>query len=122
MGRVPFLVDRANLGTQAKREFDASARCGAGLLFREELTVQHLQGSSIAPSASVVISSVQRLYSVLRGQPFDDEDDERGGFERAAGGGEDWGAERPVTYNPAIPPETFDLIIVDECHRSNHGN
>lgn len=122
MGRVLFLVDRANLGTQAKREFDAFAPGGAGLLFREEFTVQHLQGSTIDPSASVVISTVQRLYSVLRGQPFDDADDERGGFERAAGGGEDRGAERPVTYNPAIPPETFDLIIVDECHRSIYGN
>lgn len=117
MGRVLFLVDRANLGTQAKREFDAFAPGGAGLLFREEFTVQHLQGSTIDPSASVVISTVQRLYSVLRGQPFDDEDDERGGFERAADD-----AERPVTYNPAIPPETFDLIIVDECHRSIYGN
>lgn len=117
MGRVLFLVDRANLGTQAKREFDAFAPGGAGLLFREEFTVQHLQGSTIDPSASVVISTVQRLYSVLRGQPFDDADDERGGFERAADD-----AERPVTYNPAIPPETFDLMIVDECHRSIYGN
>ena len=117
MGRVLFLVDRANLGTQAKREFDAFAPSGAGLLFREEFTVQHLQGSTIDSSASVVISTVQRLYSVLRGQPFDDADDERGGFERAADA-----AERPVTYNPDIPPETFDLIIVDECHRSIYGS
>ena len=117
MGKVLFLVDRANLGTQAKREFDAFAPGGAGLLFREEFAVQHLQGSTIDPAASVVISTVQRLYSVLRGQPFDDADDERGGFERAADD-----AERPVTYNPAIPPETFDLIIVDECHRSIYGN
>ncbi len=117
MGRVLFLVDRANLGTQAKREFDAFTPGGAGLLFREEFTVQHLQGSTIDPSASVAISTVQRLYSVLRGHPFDDADDERGGFERAADD-----AERPVTYNAAIPPETFDLIIVDECHRSIYGN
>jgi type I restriction enzyme R subunit len=117
MGRVLFLVDRANLGTQAKREFDAFAPGGGGLLFREEFTVQHLQGGTIDPSASVVISTVQRLYSVLRGQPFDEADDERGGFERA---GDD--AERPVAYNPDIPPETFDLIIVDECHRSIYGS
>jgi type I restriction enzyme R subunit len=118
MGKVLFLVDRANLGTQAKREFDAFTPGGAGLLFREEFAVQHLQGSTIDPAASVVISTVQRLYSVLRDQPFDDADDERGGFERAA----DDDAERPVTYNRAIPPETFDLIIVDECHRSIYGN
>ena len=23
-----------------------------------------------------------------------------------------------VSYNPTVPPETFDLVIVDECHRS----
>ena len=23
-----------------------------------------------------------------------------------------------MVYNPAIPPETFDVIITDECHRS----
>jgi type I restriction enzyme R subunit len=116
MGKVLFLVDRANLGTQAKREFDAFAPTGPGLLFREEFTVQHLQHARIDPAASVVISTVQRLYSVLRGQPLDEADDERGGFERGADD-----AERPVTYNPAIPPETFDLIIVDECHRSIYG-
>lgn len=24
----------------------------------------------------------------------------------------------PITYNPAIPIETFDIIVTDECHRS----
>ena len=23
-----------------------------------------------------------------------------------------------MAYNPAIPPEFFDFVIVDECHRS----
>ncbi|MCX8133299.1 MAG: DEAD/DEAH box helicase family protein [Roseococcus sp.] len=116
MRRVMFLVDRANLGTQAKREFDAFTPAATGLKFREEFTVQHLQGNALDPSASVVISTVQRLYSVLRGQPLDEAEDERGGFERAADE-----AERPVAYNPDIPPESFDLIIVDECHRSIYG-
>ena len=26
-----------------------------------------------------------------------------------------------MRYNPQFPPETFDLIIVDECHRSIYG-
>ena len=26
-----------------------------------------------------------------------------------------------VEYNPAVPPETFDVVIVDECHRSIYG-
>ena len=27
----------------------------------------------------------------------------------------------PVDYNPAVPIETFDVVIVDECHRSIYG-
>ena len=26
-----------------------------------------------------------------------------------------------VGYNPALPPDTFDVIIIDECHRSIYG-
>jgi type I restriction enzyme R subunit len=64
----------------------------------------------------VVISTVQRLYAALRGIELDEEADEAGGFEAAPDH-----APRPVSYTAEIPPETFDLIIVDECHRSIYG-
>ena len=115
--RVLFLVDRANLGRQAVGEFSNYRSPGSSNLFTEEYNVQHLQGRTISPSASVVVSTVQRLYSVLRGVDLDDEDDERSRF----GAAQD-DVPRPVVYNPDIPPETFDLIIVDECHRSIYGS
>lgn len=116
-GRVLFLVDRNNLGKQAVGEFANFKPPGTNLLFTEEFSVQHLQGRTIDPSAAVVVSTVQRLYAALRGIDIDEEADERSGFTAAADN-----AERPVAYNPDIPPESFDLIIVDECHRSIYGS
>jgi type I restriction enzyme R subunit len=59
-----------------------------------------------------VISTVQRLYMMLRGDEVP-ETDEPDDYEI------DDAVE--VEYNAAIPPETFDLVIVDECHRSIYG-
>jgi type I restriction enzyme R subunit len=115
-GRVLFLVDRANLGKQAVGEFANYRPPGTGLFFTEEYEVQHLQGRVIAPSAKVMISTVQRLYAALRGVDLDEETDEHGGFEAAPDD-----APRAVAYDADIPPETFDLVIVDECHRSIYG-
>jgi type I restriction enzyme R subunit len=115
-GRVLFLVDRANLGRQAVGEFSNFRPPGTGLLFTEEFTVQHLRGRTIDPAAKVVVSTVQRLYAALTGIDLDDAADEAGGFEAPADP-----TPRAVAYNANIPPETFDLVIVDECHRSIYG-
>ena len=115
-GRVLFLVDRANLGDQAAREFRAFQPPGTGLTFGEEFVIQHLKTRTIDPAARVVVSTVQRLYAALRGEDIADEDDERGDFDRPADD-----VERVVAYSAAIPPETFDLVIIDECHRSIYG-
>lgn len=114
--RVLFLVDRSNLGKQAVGEFANYRPPGGTRLFAEEYGVQHLAGRTIDPAASVVVSTVQRLYAALRGEDIDEEEDERGGFERPEAN-----AAAPVAYSAAIPPETFDLVIVDECHRSIYG-
>ena len=44
--RVLFLVDRANLGRQAKKEFDAYVSPYNNYKFGEEYIVQHLQGNN----------------------------------------------------------------------------
>ncbi|CBS87295.1 type I restriction endonuclease subunit R [Azospirillum lipoferum] len=116
IGRVLFLVDRKNLGDQTRKEFQRFQPPGTGKLFTELYNIQHLSGRRVDPSSSVVISTVQRLYATLRGEDIDEELDETSGFELG-----DPAEERPVTYNPDIPIETFDLIIVDECHRSIYG-
>ncbi|MGN6243225.1 MAG: type I restriction endonuclease subunit R [Motilibacteraceae bacterium] len=114
-GRVLFLVDRSNLGRQTMTEFERFTVPGDGRKFTELYTVQRLTSNRIDPDAKVVISTIQRLYSILRGEEsFDDELDEASP-ERAIRG------PAEVEYNPAIPPEMFDLVVVDECHRSIYG-
>jgi type I restriction enzyme R subunit len=115
--RVLFLVDRSNLGTQARGEFANFHPDGTAALFTDEYTVQLLKSRHISDAASVVVSTVQRLYAALRGQDIADEDEDRSDFERAADD-----VRHEVVYDADIPPETFDLIIVDECHRSIYGN
>jgi type I restriction enzyme, R subunit len=112
--RILFLVDRANLGKQAKNEFDLWHSPYTQRRFTDEYIVQRLDGISLEPRAKVVISTIQRLYSALTGKPIDDTDDERSTYEASG----DTDEPRPVAYNPALPPETFDIIIIDECHRS----
>ena len=114
--RVLFLVDRANLGRQTLREFQQFATPGDGRRFTDLYNVQLLTSNRIDPAARVVITTVQRLYSMLRGEEELPEDvDEKSGSEIEP--------DRPVdiTYNPQIPIESFDVVIVDECHRSIYG-
>ena len=114
--RILFLVDRGNLGKQALGEFERFRVPGDGRKFTELFNVQLLKSNQIDPSARVVICTIQRLYSILRGEEsFDDELDETSG-ENALNV-----SDLEVVYNPSIPPETFDIVIVDECHRSIYG-
>ncbi len=114
--RVLFLVDRANLGKQAKKEFDQYRTPDDGRTFTELYNVQHLTSNTIDPVARVCITTIQRLYSMLQGeQEFDEHLEEGSLFDSGA---VPQRAPVPVKYNPRIPIETFDVIVVDECHRS----
>lgn len=113
--KILFLVDRRNLGRQAKNEFEQFVVPGDGRKFTELYPVQHLTHGALDPAAKVVITTIQRLYASLRGEDDPDDDaDEHSGFEGAIRDQ----APRDVAFNPAIPIDTFDLVIVDECHRS----
>jgi type I restriction enzyme R subunit len=116
--RVLFLVDRGNLGDQTLKEFQQFVTPDDGRKFTELYNVQHLQSNHLDDVSRVCIGTIQRLYSMLKGEPdFDPELDERSGYELEEV--ESLFKEQlPVEYNPAIPIETFDVIIVDECHRS----
>jgi type I restriction enzyme R subunit len=114
--RILFLADRANLVRQTRDEFLAYRPPGTGRSFTELYNVQRLGPAGLDKSSAVVISTIQRVYSMLTGRELSEEDEERSGFEGGAGD-----AERIVRYNPAVPIETFDLVITDECHRSIYG-
>ena len=117
--RVLFLVDRANLGRQAVREFDGFDTPDDGRKFTELYNVRRLTSSHLDVAAEgatkVHVSTIQRLYSLLRGEEIDDALDEQSGFEVEP--------EQPVevVYNPLLPIESYDVIVVDECHRSIYG-
>ncbi len=115
--RVLFLVDRANLGRQALAEFQQFVAPDTGRKFTEVYNVQHLTSNQLDSVARVTICTIQRLYSILRGEELDEDLDEKSGYEIATAD------DRPkdVAYTDRIPIEAFDFIITDECHRSIYG-
>ncbi len=113
--RVLFLVDRGNLGEQTLKEFQQFVSPVNNYKFTEEYIVQHLTGNTLDTSARVVIGTIQRLYSMLKGEqePAPDLDDLP--IEAAESL---YKEPVPVEYNSAFPIEMFDFIVTDECHRS----
>jgi type I restriction enzyme R subunit len=114
--RILFLVDRNNLGRQTLNEFQQFVSPYTGMKFADEYTVFHLRKNTIPESAKVVITTIQRLYSMLLGEEDYQEENEEGSLYEAEGALPKKPVE--VAYNPALPVETFDFIVVDECHRS----
>jgi type I restriction enzyme R subunit len=114
--RVLFLVDRGNLGKQAQGEFERFKVPGDGRKFTELYNLQRMTKNRIDGPSRVVISTIQRLYSTLRGEPDLPEELDEESPEQAINA-----VELEVIYNHEIPPDTFDIIFVDECHRSIYG-
>ena len=112
--RVLFLVDRSNLGRQTLREFQGFTTPDEGRKFTELYNVQLLQSPHIDQVSKVCIATIQRVYSILKGEELDPELEELSGFDTASLRRE----PAPIEYNPDVPIETFDVIITDECHRS----
>jgi len=112
--RVLFLVDRANLGRQTLKEFQQYQSHYNPYKFTEEYIVQQLTSNKIDKTARVCISTIQRLYSILKGEELPEEEDEHStaGLEYVIK------EPPPIEYNPNVPIETFDVIVTDECHRS----
>ncbi len=115
--RILFLVDRNNLGRQTLKEFQAYRPPGTGRLFTELYNVQRLGTAGLDTDAKVVISTIQRVFAQLTGAELSEGDEEGSAYESETGGD-----PKAVTYNPQLPPETFDIVIVDECHRSIYGS
>ncbi len=112
--RVLFLVDTKNLGEQAEQEFMAYTPSDDTRNFTELYNVQRLKSSFIPTDAQVCICTIQRLYSILKGEPLDEAEEERSPAEQLTRPK----APMPVVYSEKVPVEFFDCIIIDECHRS----
>ena len=113
--RILFLVDRSNLGRQTLKEFQAFVTPEENRPFTELYNVQHMQSNKLDDVSNVCITTIQRLYSMLKGEEqLDPSLEEESAFTMAGLQAE----PVPVEYNPKLPIETFDFIITDECHRS----
>lgn len=113
MRRILFLVDRNNLGKQAEGEFGTFRLTENGDAFNTIFTVNRLRSSSIPSDSNVIISTIQRLFSFLKGDTIEDNDEDDGN---------EPSEEINLPLNPNLPHDYFDLIIIDECHRSIYGN
>ena len=115
--RVLFLVDRANLGRQTKSEFDQFVTPDTGRKFTELYNVQHLTSNQLDSVSRVTICTIQRLYSMLRGEELLEDTEELSTYEVSAADSR----PKEVAYNSTVPIEAFDFIVTDECHRSIYG-
>ncbi|MDI7187976.1 DEAD/DEAH box helicase family protein [Leptospira santarosai] len=111
--RILFLVDTKNLGEQAEQEFMSYLPNGDNRKFTELYAVHRLKSRFVPPDNQVYIGTIQRLYSILRGKELEDSLEEGNPNEK-------WVPNEPVPveYNPHLPPEFFDFVVIDECHRS----
>ena len=115
VNRVLFLVDTKSLGEQAEREFLAYRPNNDNRSFSELYGVHRLKSGFIPDSAQVCISTIQRMYSILSGEEINESTELESMFETPS---VDNQAPKEVVYNSKYPPEFFDVIIIDECHRS----
>lgn len=115
MNRILFLVDTKSLGEQAEREFLAYRPNDDNRSFSEIYGVRRLKSSYIPSDVQVCISTIQRMYSILSGEETDESIDEISLEEVTS---MEKKSPKEVVYNEKYPPEFFDCIIVDECHRS----
>ena len=112
--RVLFLVDTKNLGEQAEQEFMAYVPNDDNRKFSELYGVHRLKSSFVPTDNHVYISTIQRLYAILKGEELEEESEETNPAEIR------WDKRQPVPveYNAKLPVEFFDFIVIDECHRS----
>lgn len=117
--RILFLVDTKNLGEQAEQEFMTFQPNDGNRKFTELYNVQRLTSSYIASDSQVCISTIQRMYAILKGEELDESTELENPNESS------WMQQQvnkkqamPVEYTSKVPLEQFDFIVIDECHRS----
>ncbi len=112
--RILFLVDTKNLGEQAEQEFMSYLPNDDNRKFTELYSVQRLKSSYIATDSQVCISTIQRLYSILKGTELEESAEEENPNEQKY----QPKSIPPIEYDGRMPIEFFDFIVIDECHRS----
>ncbi|MBQ3757602.1 MAG: DEAD/DEAH box helicase family protein [Oscillospiraceae bacterium] len=119
--KILFLVDRNNLARQTESEFSTFDRTEGQQEMSSLYDIRRLRQDKDI-KADIVISTIQKLFAVLTGNPIpsdtneDEEDEKNTDVEER---------EDPKVIELGddlkLPPDYFQLIIVDECHRSIYG-
>lgn len=118
--RILFLVDRNNLARQTESEFSQFDRTEGQTEMSSLYEIKRLKHDNDV-KADIVISTIQKLFAVLTGQQLS-EDSEDAEDERTTQEEEKEGKDIiRLDGDLRIPTDYFQLIIVDECHRSIYG-
>ena len=119
--RILFLVDRNNLARQAESEFCTFDRTEGQREMGTLYEIKRLKKDRDI-QADIVISTIQKLFAVLTGSPLSGDDDEDAEDEQNAADEERDGRNAiQLGDDLKLPPDHFQLIVVDECHRSIYG-
>lgn len=118
--RILFLVDRNNLARQTESEFSLFERTENRQKMGTLYTINRLKKETDI-KGDIVISTIQKLFAVLTGHAIQecDEDAE----DEFAKNEEEKDSKDIVELGDdlKLPPDYFQFIIVDECHRSIYG-
>lgn len=118
--RILFLVDRNNLARQTEAEYAQFDRTENHVEMSSLYQINRLRKESDI-KGDIVISTIQKLFAVMTGQTITDSDEDKEDEDNTRD--EDKLTKDVITLGDDIklPPDYFDLIIVDECHRSIYG-
>ena len=118
--RILFLVDRNNLARQTESEFSVFDRTENQQKMGNLYTINRLKKETDIKS-DIVISTIQKLFAVLTGQTIEEgNEDAEDELVKAA---EEKDSKEIVELGSdlKLSPDYFQLIIIDECHRSIYG-
>lgn len=118
--RILFLVDRNNLARQTESEFALFDKTENRQTMSSLYQIKRLKKEKDI-KGDIVISTIQKLFSVLTGQALEEinEDAEDESIRKD----EEQESEEIIQLGDdlKLPPDYFQFIIVDECHRSIYG-
>jgi len=118
--RILFLVDRNNLARQTESEFSVFDRTEGQQKMGNLYTINRLKKEEDI-KGDIVISTIQKLFCVLIGQAINDSDEDAEDEKAKADEEKDSKTVVDLGNDLKLPPDYFQLIIVDECHRSIYG-
>ncbi len=119
--RVLFLVDRNNLARQTETEFSLFDRTEKQQPMNSLYQINRLKTADDV-KGDIIISTIQKLFAVLTGQAIkEDSEDKEDEKQFSFSDGEKSESAIELGNNLKLPPDYFQFIIIDECHRSIYG-